>query len=880
MHEAESRKTDQTERRTLLFIVAVFVVVVAIGVAVFLRFYNSYMDGILYRERLSQMEEVTTQLFSGLEDVVQTQWERTDTFCSYLETGKPADDETLLIFMKKQAALNKLDERGAHLIAVDDLGRYLTEEGWQGTLSEMNLLAAEPELISFVSKPMTSNETYMNFLQRLEEPVTIQSGDRTVHLIYYGISQEMEQLNPYFTCKAYDNSNSVYVLDKQGMRLFRSSSSNLLQGYNAYATLEQMEYLHGNSFSEAKKELDSTGYGYANAVLDGEEYYYAMYQMDHAEWILLFLVPSSYVATDVVTMVNTTVKLIMVFAVVMLAAFSMVLFLILRFKQRQALQAERQNNAQLERMNGELKEAVRVAEKATKAKSEFLSNMSHDIRTPMNAIVGITNLMAHETDTSDKMHTYIEKVRMSSRHLLSLINDILDMSKIESSEVTLNQDSISLAEQVGQVDSIIRAQTNERGQTFHIRAHTVAHEYLIGDPIRLRQIFLNLLSNAVKYTPYGGRIDFDLAEVPCSIPEHAAFRITVKDNGYGMSPEFVTHIFEPFTRAENSMTNKVQGTGLGMAITKNIVDLMGGTITVQSEEGKGSCFEVMLTFPIDRNADMTTDLGAALLISDDDVLRNNMAASMREVNVRFYTVSTKEEAAKLMETQKMDIVLVGGHLSDEGLPEKVAMLRRAAGDAIFIFFVDYVTPEQIGETVSEIGADGLIPRPFFLSNLLRTIERIRSADTSADEKRSVLNGLHFLCAEDNDLNAEILEAILGMNGASCVIYPNGRELVKAFESVRPGDYDAILMDVQMPVMNGLEAARVLRGGENPLGRTIPIIAMTANAFTEDIQQCLDAGMDAHVAKPLDVAVLERTLRGLKVGNAVGGGSSSQDGSGE
>lgn len=519
----------------------------------------------------------------------------------------------------------------------------------------------------------------------------------------------------------------------------------------------------------------------------------------------------------------------------------------------------------------ELESALLEAKRANKAKSDFLANMSHDIRTPMNAIVGITDLMAHEADISDKMYTYIEKVRFSSHHLLSLINDILDMSKIESSEVKLDQDAISLAEQVGQVDSIIRFQAAERGQTFNIRAHTVAHEYLVGDSMRLRQIFLNLLSNATKYTPYGGTVSFDLAEIPCDIPDHAAFRIVVEDTGCGMTPEFVEHIFEPFTRGEGSVTNKVQGTGLGMAITKNIVDLMGGTIAVQSEPDKGSRFEVTLTFPIDYNADMMTDLGAALLISDDEVLRRNMDASMREVNVRFYTVSTKEEAAKLMETQKMDIVLVNGHLSDTGLADRVAFVRNAARDPILIFFVDYVQPEEIEGVVADYGIDGLIPRPFFLSNLLRAIERIENKDTYVEEKKSILEGLHFLCAEDNDLNAEILQAILDMNGATCTIYPNGKELLDAFASVKPGDYDAILMDVQMPVMNGLEASRAIRSGEDPLGKTIPIIAMTANAFTEDIQQCLDAGMDAHVSKPLDVAALERTLKDLKVGNIAGGG---------
>ncbi len=874
MNEEKKRRIVQSDGHTLLIILAAFVLMVFVGVVAFLRFYNSYIDGILYRERMKQMQEVTTQLFSGLEDVVQNQWDNMDVFCNYLETEKPDTPDALLTFMLEQANLNDMDAKGAKLVAIDNLGRYMTQDGWQGTLQEMNLLLDSPEKLSFVSKSMTTGETYMYFMEQLETPVVMQDGDRTVRLIYYGTARKMESLNPYFNCEAYDDSNSVYVLDKSGMRLFRSSSSsNLLKGYNAYSTLEQMDYLHDNSFAEAKNDLDKKGYGYANALLNGEEYYYAMYQMEHAEWTLLFLVPSSYVATDVVTMVNTTVRLILAFAIILLAAASLVIFMLLRFKQKQAVQAERRNtealqkiNEELDKKNIELASAVDVAEKATQAKSDFLANMSHDIRTPMNAIVGITNLMEREEGTSDKLHTYIQKVQLSSRHLLSLINDVLDMSKIESSEVTLNQDVISLAEQIGQVDSIIRSQTNERGQTFNIRVHNVSHEYLIGDSVRLRQILINLLSNAVKYTPYGGNVDFDITEEPCDISDHATFHIKVRDNGYGMAPEFVAHIFEPFTRGESSLTNKVQGTGLGMAITKNIVDLMNGTIEVQSEMDKGSCFDVKLTFPVDQDMESEVVTQGILLISDEDVLIHNIEASVQETGIPFCKARTVDEAVELLHGNKVDVILLAGYLHDQTLHETVERLRKSAENAVLIFCCDYAQQEQVHDLLVNSGVDGLISRPFFMSNLSRTVSHILSkTGVVAEESGSVLKGMRFLCAEDNELNAEILEAVLDVNGAACVIYPNGKQLVEAFASVKPGDYDAILMDIQMPVMNGLEASRAIRSSENPFGRDIPIIAMTANAFTEDIQKCLDAGMDAHVAKPLDVAVLERTLQNILSG---------------
>ena len=870
MEKVENHSHDNKNGRILLLVVAAFVLIVSVGVIMFLRFYNSYIDETLYKERLSQMQDVTTQLYTGLEDVIQNQWDAADIECNHLEKEAPQTMDNLLTFMKEQRKLHKMDLSGADLIAIDSIGRYLTQDGWQGTVENTEYFEGNLEKVNYVFKSLTTNETYMYFFNRLETPVTVYDGEKTATLIYYGTAHSMTELNPYFSCEAYDNSNSVYVLDDYGSRLFRSSNSNLLRGYNAYSTLEQMEYLHGTSFDEARETLSASGLSYSNAVLDGTEYYYSLYRMDNAAWTLLFLVPSSYVATDVVMLVNTTVRLILAFSVILLVISSAAIFLLLHLKQKQALQAERKNNEKLEKINEELSEAVEVAEKATKAKSEFLSNMSHDIRTPMNAIVGITDLMAHDEDTSDKLHTYIEKVRMSSRHLLSLINDVLDMSKIESSEVVLNQDTVSLAEQVGQVDSIIRSQTTERGQNFHIHVHTIAHEYLIGDSVRLRQVFLNLLSNAVKYTPDGGTINFDLAEIPCEKTGYATFKITVEDNGCGMEPEFVARIFEPFTRAENSVTNKVQGTGLGMAITKNIVDLMDGTITVQSELNKGSRFEVTLTLPIDRRVESNLSAKRVLLLSDDDDLSHNINASLKESQISFITAATVDAAEKELHEKPVDVILVNGHLNDPDLAGIVRRLRESAQHAVLLFCCDYAQSDQVHDMLVKSGADDLIARPFFLSNLSRTVNRVQGNISESEISGASLKGMRFLCAEDNELNAEILEAILAVNEATCVIYPNGKELVDAFDAVAPGDFDAILMDIQMPVMNGLDATRAVRHSKNPLGKTIPIVAMTANAFTEDIQQCLDAGMDAHVAKPLDISVLERTLKGLKDDSFLGG----------
>ena len=389
--------------------------------------------------------------------------------------------------------------------------------------------------------------------------------------------------------------------------------------------------------------------------------------------------------------------------------------------------------------------ALEIAEKASQAKTDFLSNMSHDIRTPMNAIVGLTTLMENELDQPEKLAEHLHKLESSGQLLLGIINNILDMSRIESGKTTLSVEPMHLSQQLDQLSTMIRAQASEKAQTFTVSTH-LRHENLLADPTRLNQVLMNILSNAVKYTPRGGHIRFEVEELPRN-EHYAKYRFVVQDDGIGMSKAYQKTLFDPFTREERSGTNRVQGTGLGMAITKNIVDLMGGSISVESATGKGTRFEVVLEFPIDTEADAVPEAQA--------------------------------------------------------LPEE---------------------PEDV----------------------------------------SPLCGMNFLCAEDNAINAEILELLLKSKGAHCKICPNGQEIVDAFVRVKPGEYDMILMDVQMPVMDGLEAARRIRSSENPLGRVIPILAMTANAFLEDMQKSKEAGMDEHLSKPVDIDALEQTVKRFRV----------------
>ena len=720
---------------------------------------QTYIQNLVYHERLSQMEEVTHQMFHNLEDVIDNHWNEVDVQCNYLYCTPLETDADLYRYLKKLSELSDYHEKQTELIAVDSAGHYYTEHGRMGLMRGMNYLESAPERVSYVSNSLTVDDSRMVFLKQLSTPITLQSEIGEITLRYFGISRCMTQLNDYFRCDAYENNNSVYVLDHNGFKLFNANDTELLKGHNVYTVLSQMSYLHGSSFAAAKERFARTGSCYSNAVLDGTEYFYALKQMENAQWTLAFLVPAEYVAVNTQKLVNLVTASIIGFAVVFSITAVIAGWFLLREKQRRELQAEKetslrleQYNIQLTQANDEMRraqdaaaEALQSAERASKAKTDFLSNMSHDIRTPMNAIIGITTLMKNELHEPEKLAEHLGKLETSGQLLLGIINNILDMSRIESGKTTLNVEKMNLPQQIRQLDSIIRQQAGQSRQTFTVNTH-LQHENVLADPNRLNQVLMNILSNAVKYTPTGGHIQLEVDELPRN-EHYARYRFVVQDDGIGMSEDYQKTLFDPFTREERSGTNKVQGTGLGMAITKSIVDLMGGSINVESATGKGTRFEVVLEFPIDAEADHAHQVQA--------------------------------------------------------LPEEV-------------------------------------------------------------EETSPLSGMKFLCAEDNAINAEILQMLLETKGASCTICPNGQEIVDAFANIKPGEYDMILMDVQMPVMDGLEATRRIRNGENPLGRVIPILAMTANAFLEDMQKSKEAGMDAHLSKPVDIAALEQTVKRFRV----------------
>ncbi len=549
-------------------------------------------------------------------------------------------------------------------------------------------------------------------------------------------------------------------------------------------------------------------------------------------------------------------------------------FILYYFNQRQRSRIINEREKEREIHNQQLAEALQAAQIASNSKTTFLSNMSHDIRTPMNAILGFTTLLARDAGNPAKVREYTKKITASGQHLLSLINDVLDVSKIESGKVVLTIGEFTLNNLVSSVDAIIRPMAASRRQSFHVEVTGIEHEYLVGDETRLNQILINLLSNAVKYTPEGGNIWFRIIGLKQHSSQFEHIRIEVEDDGYGMTKEYLKTIFEAFTRAENSTTNKVQGTGLGMAITKNIVELMGGTIEVFSEIDQGSLFRVELELRIpdeqsDKNFWNKNGISRILAVDDDREICRGIQILMKDTGVLVDSAFGGEEAVDMIEKagsegKDYQVILLDWKMPGMNGFETAEKIREISGTSPAILFLTAYDGEEVLEEMLHIGNAGILAKPFFVSAFREKImemntEKMEENEVSDKAEAKSLEGLHLLAAEDNEINAEILQELLGIEGIKCEIVENGQLALERFSGSEEGEFDAILMDVQMPVMNGYQATKAIRGLQRRDAGSIPIIAMTANAFAEDVKEALEAGMNAHVAKPIDMELLKVTM---------------------
>ena len=527
------------------------------------------------------------------------------------------------------------------------------------------------------------------------------------------------------------------------------------------------------------------------------------------------------------------------------------------------------------KLQNALSSSLEIAKNANAAKSNFLANMSHDIRTPMNAIVGYSTLLMKDADDKNKVIEIGKKITYSSQHLLSLINDVLDMSKIESGRTSLNSDKVDVSEVINNISEIVQVQTKSKKQSFEIKTKGNIPPYIYADKLRLTQILLNLLSNAVKYTEKNGTISL-VVEGYGNNGQTCHLRFIVSDNGQGMSSEFIEKIFEPFSRETNSMTNKIQGTGLGMSITKSIIDLMGGTIDIQSELGKGSVFTVDLIFsvPLDENDDnfFADHEITRVLVGDDEIdvtenIQSILSDAGLECDAAIGGLESVDKATRAYEdNNSYDVIILDWKMPDMDGVECVRRIRKEIGKDVPIFVLSSYDVSEIEDEAKKAGVDLFLPKPFFLSNFQRVLDTYYQNKANTEEEGNNsddFSGVKILVAEDNEINAEIITELLDSIGIKCVIAEDGLEALRVFTEESPDEFDMIFMDIQMPIMDGYESARRIRASNNTRAKSIPIIAMTANAFEDDVKASMASGMNAHISKPIDFERLKSIIKSFR-----------------
>ena len=571
---------------------------------------------------------------------------------------------------------------------------------------------------------------------------------------------------------------------------------------------------------------------------------------------------------------------LLVVAVVFIVLLTLVLLLILgalrkarnaEVKARKAANQSKELNRKLQESHHELETALLRAESANSAKTTFLNNMSHDIRTPMNAIIGFTSLAASHVNNKEKVKEYLSKISTSSEHLLSLINDILDMSRIESGKVQINEKPLHLPELLHDIRTIVQPNIGSKQLDFLIDTVDVKDEDIVADKLRLTQVLLNILSNGIKFNKTGGTISLRIRQLKSAPTGYGSYQFIIRDTGIGMKPEFMAHIFESFTREESSTVSGIQGTGLGMAITKNIVDMMGGTITVKSTEGQGSEFTVSLTFKLSgekKSYEKIEQLqGLKVLVADDDTdTCLSISSMLTEIGMRSeWTVSGKEAVIRAKHSMEIGdefyAYIIDWLMPDMNGIETVRRIRRVIGESKPIIILTAYDWSDVEEEAREAGVTAFCEKPLFMSQL----RELLTNPVAHEEKKEVGNvvdhaGKRILLVEDNELNQEIAQTILEDAGFIIETANDGVEAVEKMKKAVPGQYALILMDIQMPVMNGYEAAKRIRGLENPEVASIPIVAMTANAFEEDKEKSFEAGMNGHLTKPVSVENLMEMIK--------------------
>ena len=837
-----------------IFIILVNVIIMA-AILIFVVFYSKYESRVSYRLQVDHLENTIVTMEQVTENYLEGEQGICDVWAHYINSKSTTMEEAADFIRVSHV----LENTSAHLISLDTLTGLSTRPK-RGTTDDYAVsyervaLLEDVDWIAEIGKSVNITRAYTNpmngeqslaFCNRvsLYDPESETSEDAVLlRVIPISVLQQKwvfpqtELVNAELSMI---DANGDYILKGYSFK-----NASFFEFYKSYNPTDP------ESSSQLFDRITSSTGSVPMLNSHGQECVLAFTPVSAtAGWTLLGLVPAKDLSVDIENWL-----LIGVVSAGLLILFFCDLSYILYFNKR-------------------LQIAAREAESANKAKTDFLSTMSHDIRTPMNAIIGLTAIAEKNLGDVQSTGESLRKISLASNHLLTLINDILDISKVESGKLKMSPLTFSIVETVENLINISQPMIKEKNIDFSFHVNQMEKEYLYTDQLRLNQIYINILSNAIKYTEPGGRVSVDLREEQSSAPGCIRLTYVVADTGIGMTPEFMATMYQPFSRQIDSRVNSIQGTGLGLAITRQMVELLGGTIDCQSEQGKGTTFTVVLDIPAaDRQReDMRLDPVDVLIVDDDEVMLQTGADTLKSLGASAEQAQSGLEALGMIEHRHLsgkdyDIVIVDWKMPDMDGLETIRRIRSELDTNIPILLISAYDWSDVEDQAKEAGANGFVTKPLFRSTLYDKINDLigkESASQEPEDDYSDLQGLRILVAEDNDINWEIISAMLAMYGITADRAENGRICVDRMREAAEGSFALIFMDIQMPEMNGLDATRAIRKLENPWAASIPIVAMTADAFSENVTECLDAGMNGHIAKPIDIKLVIKEIRRIK-----------------
>ena len=838
-------------KKTLVIIVNVFIM---IAMLILVVLYSNIQSKNTVQRQIEHFENTTIAMERVTENYLEGEQRICDVWAHYINSRNMTIDEAVSFIRISHV----LPNASAHIVFLDSLSG-LSSKARQDAPGDYSVSYARMSLlddvrwISDIGGSINISRAYTNPVNGEQSLafcnfITLYDSDtnapKDAILLRVLPLSELEQ-KWIFPQEEYENAE-LSMINADGNYIIKDHSfknSNFFEFYRSY-----------NSGDTAAQELfekitSSTG-SFSMYNSRGEKCILAYTPVaSKAEWVLLSFMPMNELNVK-----TENWLLVGIVSVGLLILFVFDLTVMLYFNQK-------------------LHAAAREAASANKAKTDFLSTMSHDIRTPMNAIIGLTTIAKKNLGDTESVRENLQKITLASNHLLTLINDILDISKVESGKLILSPQTFSIVEAVENLVNISQPMIKEKNIEFHFRISRMEKEYLYADQLRLNQIYINILSNAIKYTEPGGHVSVDMREDESKKPGCVQLTYIVSDSGIGMSPEYMANMYQPFSRQTDSRVNSIQGTGLGLAITKQMVDLMNGTINCQSEPGKGTTFTVILDIPIAerQREDMVLEPMDVLIVDDDPILLETAADTLKSLGV---TADCAESASKALEMishrheteQDYSIVILDWKMPDIDGIEMTHRIRSAVSPDIPILLISAYDRTDIEGAAKKAGANAFISKPLFRSTLYDTINDVLGTGAKSAEPEndySDLHGMNVLIAEDFDVNWEVISALLEMYGINTERAENGRICVEKIKSAAEGSYDLIFMDIQMPEMNGLDATKNIRALDDPWAASIPIIAMTADAFSENVTECLNAGMNGHISKPVDIKLVIKEIYRIK-----------------